>query len=107
MNLVLIPGAQLNGHQGTLTVCIHADDTFLFSDIWKQLFFISEHKSDIQLTVDFRKEWLADFNTQVVLFDLSQKYDAIDTTACGFILDGQLPFKILDLSFSSTLVLDS
>ena len=52
------------------------------------------------------KKWLVDFNagkTQLVLFDRSNNIGAIDVKMDGSLLEEKSSFKMLGLTFSSTL----
>ena len=56
------------------------------------------------------KEWLVNFSagkTQLVLFDRSNNTSSIDVKMDGSVLEGKSSFKILGLTFSSKLDLDS
>ena len=56
------------------------------------------------------KEWLVNFSagkTQLVLFDQSNNTSSIDVKMDGSVLEGKSSFKILGLTFSSKLDLDS
>ena len=93
-------------------IAIYADDTTLYSkcnqvsDLWQQLELAYELESDLQGTVDWGRKWLVDFNagkTQLVLFDQSNNTVAIDVKMDGSVLEEKSSFKMLGLSFSSTL----
>ena len=56
------------------------------------------------------KEWLVNFSagkTQLVLFDRSNNTSSIDVKMDGSVLEEKSSFKILGLTFSSKLDLDS
>ena len=56
------------------------------------------------------KEWLVNFSaekTQLVLFDWSNNTSSIDVKMDGSVLEEKSSFKILGLTFSSKLDLDS
>ena len=79
-------------------------------DQWLQLQLASELESDLRDTVDWGKKWLVDFNagkTQLVSFDWSNNTGSIDVKMDGSVLEGKSSFKILGLTFSSKLDLDS
>ena len=63
-------------------------------------------ESDLRDTVDWGRKWLVDFNagkTQLVSFDRSKNTGAIDVKMDGSILEQKTSFKMLGLTFSSTL----
>ena len=93
-------------------IAIFADDTTLYckcdqlSDQWQQLEMASELESDLQDIVDWGRNWLVDFNagkTQLVLFDQSNDFGAIDMKMDGFVLKEDSSFKMVGLTFSSKL----
>ena len=76
------------------------------SDLWQQLELASELESDLRDTVDWGRKWLVDFNagkSQLVSFDLSKNFGAIDVRMNGSTFDEKSSFKMLGLSFSSKL----
>ena len=76
------------------------------SDLWKQLELASELESDLQGFMEQGRKWLVDFNTektQLVSFDCSNNTCAIDVKMDASVLKEKLFFKILRLTFSSTL----
>ena len=93
-------------------IAIYADDTTLYSkcdqayDLWQQLELASELESDLGDTVDWGRKWFVDFNaakTQLVSFDRSNNTGVIDVKMDGSFLEEKSSFKILELTFSSTL----
>ena len=93
-------------------IAIYGDDTTLYSkcdqasDLWQQLELASELESDLRDTVDSGSKWLVDFNagkTQLVSFDWSKNTGAIDVKMEGSVLEEKSSFKMLGLTFSSTL----
>ena len=93
-------------------IAINADDTTLYSkcdrvsDLWQQLELASELESDLRDTVDWAKKRLVDFNagkTQLVSFDWSNNNGSIDVKMGGSVLEEKSSFKMLGLTFSSTL----
>ena len=93
-------------------IAYFADDTTLYSKcdqasyLWQQLELASELESDLRDTVDWGRKWLVDFNTgktQLVLFDQSNNTGAIDGEMDGSVLEEKSSFKMLGLTFSSTL----
>ena len=93
-------------------IAIYADDTTLYSkcnqasDLWQQLELASELESDLRDTVDWGRKWLVDFNagkTQLVSFDRSTNFSAIDVKMDGSVLEEKTCFKMLELTFSSKL----
>ena len=76
------------------------------SDLWQQLELASELESDLRDTVDWGRKWLVDFNagkTRLVSFDRSKNTGAIDVKMDGSVLEEKTSFKMLGLTFSSTL----
>ena len=74
------------------------------SDLREQLELDSELESDLRDTVDWGRKWLGDFNagkTQLVSFDRSNNFGAIDFTMDGSVLEEKSSFKMLELTFSS------
>ena len=74
------------------------------SDLREQLELDSELESDLRDTVDWGRKWLVDFNagkTQLVSFDRSNNFGAIDFTMDGSVLEEKSSFKMLELTFSS------
>ena len=96
-------------------IAIYADDTTLYSkcdqasDLWQQLELASKRESDVQDTVDLDlgRKWLVDLNgkTQLVSFDWSNNTGAIDVKRDGSVPEEKLSFKMLELTFSSNLLL--
>ena len=95
-----------------LPVTLYADDTTLYSmcdqtfDLWHQLELPSEIESDLQDTMDWGKNWLVDLNagkTQLVSFDQSNKTGSFDVKMDVTVLEEKSSFKMLGLTFSSTL----
>ena len=97
-------------------IAIYVDDTILYSkcdkasDLWQQLELVSELESDLRDTVDWGRKWLVDFNagkTQLVSFDWSNNFGAIDVKMDASVLEVKSSFKMLGLTFSSKLDWDS
>ena len=97
-------------------IAIYVDDTILYSkcdkasDLWQQLELVSELESDLRDTVDWGRKWLVDFNagkTQLVSFDRSNNFGAIDVKMDASVLEVKSSFKMLGLTFSSKLDWDS
>ena len=93
-------------------IAVYADDTTLYSkcdqasNLWQQLELASELESDLRDTVDWGKKWLVDFSagkTQLVSFDQSINNGFIDMEMDGSVLEEKSTFKMLSLTFSSTL----
>ena len=66
----------------------------------------SELESDLRDTLDWGKKGLVDFNsekTQLVWFDQSNNNCSIDVKMDGSVLQKKSSFKILGLTYSSTL----
>ena len=93
-------------------IAVYADDTTLYSkcdqacDLWQQLELASELEFDLQDTVNLSKKWLVDFSagkTQLVSFDQSINNGFIDMEMDGSVLEEKSTFKMLSLTFSSTL----
>ena len=93
-------------------IAIYADDTSLYSkhdqasDQWQQVELSSELDSDLQGTMAWGRKWLVDFNAgkmQLVLFDWSDKTNAIDVKMDGSVHEEGSSFKMLGLTFSSKL----
>ena len=66
----------------------------------------SELESDLRDNVDCGRKWLLDFNagkTQMVLYDQSNNIGAIDMKMDGYVLEEKSSFKMLGLTFYSTL----
>ena len=66
----------------------------------------SELESDLRNPVNWGRKWLVDFNTgktQLVLFDRSNNTGGIDAKMDGSVLEVELSFKMLGLTFSSKL----
>ena len=91
-------------------IFIYADDTILSvkcnqaSDLRQQLDMAAEYESDQRDTVDWNRKQHNDFKagiTQIVSFDQSNKYGAIDVKMNESVLKEKLSFKMLRLSFSS------
>ena len=60
--------------------------------------------------MDWGRQWLVDFNagkTKLVLFDQFNNTVAIDVITGGYVLEENLSYKMLGLSFSSKLDLSS
>ena len=83
-------------------IAIYADDTALYSkcdqasNLWQQLELASELESDLRDTVDWGRNWLADFNagkTQLVSFDQSNNTGAIDVKMDGSVLEEKASFR--------------
>ena len=86
---------------GFTTLYSKCDQEF---DLWQQIELASELESDLQDTLGWGKNWLADFNagkTQLVLFDWSNNTGSIDVKIDGSVLEEKLSFKMLGLTFSS------
>ena len=93
-------------------IVIYADDSTLYSkcdqvsDMWQQLELASELESDLQVTVDWGKKWLIDFNaakTQLVSFNRSNNSGTIDAKMDGSVFEEKSSFKMLGGTFSSKL----
>ena len=93
-------------------IAINADDTSLYSkhdqasDQWQQVQLSSELDSDLQGTMAWGRKWLVDFNAgkmQLVLFDWSDKTNAIDVKMDGSVHEEGSSFKMLGVTFSSKL----
>ena len=88
-------------------IAICADDTTLYSkfeeasDLWQQLEWASELKSDLRDAVDWGRKRLVDFSagkTRLVWLDRSNN-TAIDVEMDGSVLEEKLSFKMLRLTF--------
>ena len=97
-------------------ITIYADDTTLYSkcdqafDLWQQIDLTSELESDIQDPVDWGKKWLVDFNagkTQVVQIGGSNNTGSIDLKMDESVLEEKLSFQMVELTFSSKLLLQA
>ena len=97
-------------------ITIYADDTTLYSkcdqafDLWQQIDLTSELESDIQDPVDWGKKWLVDFNagkTQVVQIGGSNNTGSIDLKMDESVLEEKLYFQMVELTFSSKLLLQA
>ena len=84
-------------------IAIYADDTTLYSkcdqgsDLWFQPELASELESDLEDTVGWSRKWLENFNagkTQLVLFDQSNNFGAIDLKMDGSVLEEISSFKM-------------
>ena len=93
-------------------IAIYTVDTTFYckcdwaSDLWKQVYFVSELESDLWGFVDWVREWLADLNAkknQFALFDHLNNCNVVDMKTVGFILSEKWSSKMLGLSLSSTL----
>ena len=93
-------------------IAVYADDTTLYSkcdqacDLWQQLELASELEFDLKDTVNLSKKWLVDVSagkTQLVSFDQSINNGFIDMEMDGSVLEEKSTFKMLSLTFSSTL----
>ena len=93
-------------------IAIYADDTTLYSksdqasDLWQQLELAFEIESELRDTVDWRKKWLIDFSTgktELVSFDWSNNNGCIGVKMDESVLKEKSYFKMLGLTFSSTL----
>ena len=80
----------------------YADDTAVYSkcdqasDLWQQLEQAHKLKSDLRGTVDWARKWLVDFSagkSQLILFDQSNNYDAIDVKMNRSVLEEKLSCK--------------
>ena len=85
-------------------IVIYADDSTLYSkcdqvsDMWQQLELASELESDLQVTVDWGKKWLIDFNaakTQLVSFNRCNNNGTIDVKMDGSVFEEKSSFKML------------
>ena len=75
------------------------------SDLWQQLKLTSELKSDLWDT-GLRQEvtcWLQCWKNSTATFNWSNNIGAIDVKMDGSVLDENLPFRLLGLTFSSKL----
>ena len=97
-------------------ITIYADDTTLYSkcdqafDLWQQIDLTSELESDIQDPVNWGKKWLVDFNagkTQVVQIGGSNNTGSIDLKMDESVLEEKLSFQMVELTFSSKLLLQA
>ena len=97
-------------------ITIYADDTTLYSncdqafDLWQQIDLTFELESDIQDPVDWGKKWLVDFNagkTQVVQIGGSNNTGSIDLKMDESVLEEKLSFQMVELTFSSKLLLQA
>ena len=68
-------------------IAIYADDTTFYSksdqvsDLWQQIKLASEFESDLQVTEEWGRKWLIEFNagkTQLIMFGCSNNTGAID-----------------------------
>ena len=93
-------------------IAIFADNTILYSkcnqasDLWQQHELASELESDPPDTVDLGEKWLVDFNagkTNLILFDHSSSNGSIDVIIDRCVLEEELSFEMLVLTFSSKL----
>ena len=74
--------------------------------LWQQLELTSESESDLQDTVGWCRKWLVHFiagKTQLVSFECSKTTGAIDVKMDWSFLVKKSSFKMLGLTFSSTL----
>ena len=74
--------------------------------LWQQLELTSESESDLQDTVGWCRKWLVHFiagKTQLVSFECSKTTGAIDVKMDWSFLVEKSSFKMLGLTFSSTL----
>ena len=74
--------------------------------MWQQLELVSKLESGLRGTVDWGREWLVNFNagnTRLILFDQSNNTGAINVRIDVSVLEGKSLFKMLGLTFSSTL----
>ena len=88
---------------GFTTLYSKCDQEF---DLWQQTELASELESDLQDTLGWGKNWLADFNagkTQLVLFDWSNNTGSIDVKIDGSVLEEKSSFNMLGLTHSSKL----
>ena len=97
-------------------ITIYADDTTLYSkcdqafDLWQQIDLTFELESDIQNPVNWGKKWLVDFNagkTQVVQIGGSNNTGSIDLKMDESVLEEKLSFQMVELTFSSKLLLQA
>ena len=97
-------------------IAIYTVDTTFYcecdwaSDLWKQVYFVSEPESVLWGFVDWVREWLADLNArkdQFALFDHLNNCNVVDMKTIGFILSEKWSSKMLGLSLSSTFDWDS
>ena len=97
-------------------ITIYADDTTLYSkcdqafDLWQQIDLTFELESDIQDPVNWGKKWLVDFNagkTQVVQIGGSNNTGSIDLKMDESVLEEKLSFQMVELTFSSKLLLQA
>ena len=93
----------------------YVDDTAVYSkcdlasDLWQQLEQAHKLKSDLRGTVDWARKWLVDFSagkSQLISFDQSNNYDAIDVKMKRSVLEEKLSCKMLGLCFSFKLKWD-
>ena len=97
-------------------IAVYADDTTLcskcdqVSDLWQQPKLASELETLNYETLDWSKMWLVDFSagkTQLISFGWFNNNGSINVKMDGFVLEEKSSFKILGLTFSSSLDRDS
>ena len=104
----------MNGYPDNVicNITIYADDTNDYSkydqasDLWQQLELASELESHLRDTMDWSRKWLVDFNagkSQLVSFDWSKSFGAIDVKIDRSILEEKSSFKMLGMNYSSKL----
>ena len=90
----------------------YVDNTTLYckcdhaSGLWQQLELASELESGLRDTMEWGKKWPVGFNagkTLLVSFDRSKNNGSIDVKMDGSVLEEESSFKMLGLTFSSTL----
>ena len=96
-------------------IAIFPGDTTLYSkcnqasDLWQQLELDSEIESDLGDTVDWGRKWFVDFNAgksrlvRLTGLITSNNTGAIDVKMDGSVLEENLSFKLLGLTFRSKL----
>ena len=75
-------------------------------NLWQQIELASELESDLQDTLGWGKNWLADFNagkTQPVSFDWPNNTGSIDVKMDGSVLEEKSSFNMLGLTHCSKL----
>ena len=78
-------------------------DRIYRSDLWQQLLLAFELGSDLRGTDTWGRKWLAFSLLQLTLFDWSNNSGTVDVKMDGSVLEEKTSFKILGISFSSTL----
>ena len=71
--------------------------------MWQQLLLAFELGSDLRGTANWGRKWLAFSLLKLTLFDWSNNFGNVDVKTDGSVLEEKTSFKILGISFSSTL----